>query len=133
MASRLKGNVVAYSCWSLAEDQKDMLMRIFSPAYPDVIAHHVTCEIGSRDSLEVPEPSKIEIIGVADDGVGVQALVVTVNGNTERPNGGIYHITWSIDRAAGRTPKDSNTVISEKGWTPLMLTTPVETQPKVFS
>lgn len=124
---------MAYSCWCLTEYQKDMLMRIFSPAYPDVIAHHVTCEIGSQDSLEVPEPAKIEIIGVADDGVGVQALVVTVNGNTERPNGGIYHITWSIDRAAGRTPKDSNTVISKNGWTPLVLTTSVETHPKVFS
>jgi hypothetical protein len=35
-------------------------------------------------------------------------LVVAINGATTRPNGGTYHITWSINKDAGKKPNDSN-------------------------
>jgi hypothetical protein len=34
---------------------------------------------------------------MADDKNGLQALLVSVDGETVRPDGGIYHITWSLD------------------------------------
>jgi hypothetical protein len=46
---------------------------------------------------------------------GVQALVVEIDGSVTRPDGSIYHITWSLDRAAGRKPLESNAVLLS-GW-----------------
>jgi hypothetical protein len=43
-------------------------------------------------------------VGEADDGAGVQALVVRIGGTTERPDGAIYHITWSL--AEGREARE---------------------------
>ena len=51
-----------------------------------------------------------------DDGRGVQALVLRIAGTTARPDGSRWHVTWSLDRAAGRKPVESNTVIAERGW-----------------
>jgi hypothetical protein len=41
---------------------------------------------------------------------------VELNGTTARPDGGTYHITWSL--APGRDARESNDVIAAKGWTP---------------
>ena len=54
-------------------------------------------------------------MGVADDGAGVQALVVEIGGTTRRPDGATYHIAWSL--APGREAVESNDVIRERGWT----------------
>lgn len=100
--------------WLLGSDHRERLMRLVPPRYPDVIAHHVTLE--GRTQRAPPADVSGEVVGVADDGLGVQALVVALHGSTQRPDGGVYHITWSIDRAAGREPFDSNAVIAQHGW-----------------
>jgi hypothetical protein len=126
-----KEGILAFSCWYLPEDEATRLLALFPAAYPDVIAHHVTVDFGKFADLSVPPEATIEIVGIADDNRGVQALVVRVNGSTDRPQGGTYHITWSIDTEAGRKPVDSNGVIAEHGWqdvTPVS----VETEPKIF-
>jgi hypothetical protein len=124
---------MAYSGWYLPEDEQARMLALIAPAYPDVIAHHVTLELGDKETLAIPDQVVGEIIGFADDGAGVQALIMRINGTTIRPMGGTYHITWSLDRAAGRKPVDSNTVIAEKGWTPFSVATQVRLEPKVFS
>ena len=43
------------------------------------------------------------------------ALVVEIDASVRRPDGSIYHITWSFDRAAGRKPVESNAVLLA-GW-----------------
>jgi hypothetical protein len=113
----------------LPEDERSKLMRFIVPAYPDVIAHHVTAQFGKDPQM--PDFVTAEVIGFADDGEGVQALIVRINGSTRRPDGGTYHITWSIDRSKGRKPVDSNTVIAEKGWTPLVVGTTIMVEPHV--
>jgi hypothetical protein len=55
------------------------------------------------------------IVGHAYDLRGVQALVLEIEGSVRRPDGWIYHITWSLDRAAGRKPVESNAVL-RSGW-----------------
>ncbi len=55
------------------------------------------------------------MVGVADDGAGVQALVVEIGGSTRRPDGSAFHIAWSL--GAGRKAAESNDVIRERGWT----------------
>jgi hypothetical protein len=68
-----------------------------------------------------------EIVGIADDGAGVQALVVRIGGTTDRPGGGTYHITWSLNE--GRAAKESNDVIAASGWRTIDLPEPVTLHP----
>ena len=108
MAKRVVG-------WLLHPEDRDRLLTAFPPVYPEVIAHHVTLKAGV--SPEVPLPSEAQgfVVGVADDGAGVQALVLAIDGTTRRPDGSTWHITWSL--AAGRRAVESNEVIRERGWT----------------
>ncbi len=71
------------------------------------------------------------MVGVADDGAGVQALVVEIGGTTRRPDGSTYHITWSL--APGRAAVESNGAIRERGWTAIPERHRVRLEPKVFS
>jgi len=70
-------------------------------------------------------------VGEADDGAGVQAMVVRIGGTTDRPDGSTYHITWSL--GAGRTAKESNDVIAAHRWTPIEPNVPVKLTPKAYS
>jgi hypothetical protein len=101
--------------WLLdARDRASLLARI-PPTYPLVVAHHVTLKADAGDAEYAPEAREALVVGEANDGKGVQALVVRVNGTTTRPDGSVYHITWSL--APGREAVESNTVIAETGWT----------------
>ncbi len=103
--------------WLLDEAEREVLLRRFPPVYADVVAHHVTLQANAPKGVPLPGETAGEIVGEADDGRGVQALVVRVGGTTDRPGGGTYHITWSLDRSGGRKPVHSNDVIRSQGWT----------------
>lgn len=112
---------MAYIGWKLPEWEKLSLLETFAPAYPDIVGHHVTLDIGKRTStMYLPTAMEGRVVGIADDSKGIQALVVEIDGSTARPDplGGTYHITWSMDKEAGYSPKMSNDVIAE-GWTPV--------------
>lgn len=108
----------AYIGWALPEAERERLLHLFPAAYPDVIAHHITLVHGVPLDAPIPTVTAGKIVGVADDGERVQALVVAIVGQTQRPDGKTYHITWSIDRAKGAKPVHSNAVISEHGFSP---------------
>ena len=105
-----------YTGWLVDPAARDGLLAKIPPRYPRVVAHHVTLKFGDRDA-EPPQDALGEIVGLADDGLGVQAAVVRIGGGTARPDGGTYHITWSL--AEGREARESNDVIARRGWTPL--------------
>lgn len=105
--------------WKLDAAQRIDLLERFPPAWPDVIAHHVTLQAGADPAAPLPPPVRAEIVGSIDDGAGLQALVVEIDGTTDRPDGSTYHITWSLDRARGREAVESNAVIAERGWRPV--------------
>ncbi len=111
--------------WLIDEEQRVELLQQFPPVYQEIVAHHVTLASGSADPL--PEPQIGEIVGVADDGAGVQALVVRIGGTTDRPGGGTYHITWSLGE--GRAARESNDVIAALGWRAVDLPEPVTLHP----
>jgi hypothetical protein len=71
-----------------------------------------------------------EVVGVADDQRGVQALVVRIGGTTDRPDGSTYHITWSL--GPDREARDSNAVIARRGWTWLAQPIPIRLDPRPF-
>lgn len=112
--------------WLVDESERAALLGRFPPIYEKTVAHHVTLESGATDDAPMPPPATAQIVGEAHDGKGVQALVVELNGETERPDGSTFHITWSL--AEGRQAKESNAVIRDHGWTPLTRT-PVTLRP----
>jgi hypothetical protein len=116
-----------YTGWLVDPAERAALLARFPPRYAIAVAHHVTLKFGAPDA-EPPGETTAEIVGEADDGVGVQALIVAIDGGTPRPDGGTFHITWSL--APGREARESNDVITEKGWTRLAAPSPVRLIPK---
>ena len=71
------------------------------------------------------------MVGVADDGAGVQALVVEIGGTTRRPDGSTYHVTWSL--GPGRRAVEGNDAIRDRGWTATGERHRARLEPKVFA
>lgn len=107
--------------WKLDVVDRAALLNRFLPIWPDIIADHVTFG-GKLASGQLPPSVAAQIVGRADDGVGLEALVVAIDGTTARADGSTYHITWSLDRAAGRRPVESNDLLAAADW---KLVTPV--------
>jgi hypothetical protein len=118
-----------YTGWLVDPADREELLQRFPPRYAEVVAHHVTQKFGDRQATPPVETSG-EIVGFADDGQGVQALVVRIGGTTDRPDGSTYHITWSL--GPGRKAKESNDVIARRGWTVLPAPVPVRLEPRPF-
>ena len=115
--------------WLLAEDDREKLLQQFPPKFEKTLAHHVTLKSeAERDPL--PTDVKAEVVGRADDESGVEAMVVAIDGTTDRPDGSTYHITWSL--GDGRRARESNDVIRERGWQRLDQPIPVKLQPGRF-
>lgn len=99
--------------WKLDRTQRELLLAALPPRYGNVVADHVTLSVSGTEPPWPVEDARI--IGHVDDGAGVEACVVALEGSTTRPDGGTWHITWSLsdDRAA----RESNDVIAAMGWT----------------
>ncbi|WP_297693260.1 hypothetical protein [Phenylobacterium sp.] len=115
--------------WALDRAQRDDLLRRLPPRYRDVVADHVTLKFGGGEGL-LPTDTWGDIVGEADDGTGVQAMVVAIRGTTDRPDGSTYHITWSL--APGRDAKESNEVIARLGWRSFSEPVRVRLEPKAY-
>lgn len=100
-----------YTAYVLDEGSRDQLLTRFPPKYPTVVAHHVTVKFPASAEDAPPAPAKLAVVGYADSGDGLEALVVSVGGKIERPDGSNYHVTWSLDPAK-YSPKDSNALVS---------------------
>lgn len=103
-----------YLGWALCPDDRAALLLRFPPAYPRVVADHVTLRYGVPAGAPLPIETEGVVVGLADDGTGVQALVVEINGGVTRPDGATYHVTWSL--GAGRRPAESNALLRDRGW-----------------
>jgi hypothetical protein len=100
-----------YIAYVLSNNSLNKLKQVINQDYPDLIAHHITYKFGVKPTEAIPpETDEIYVIGVASQD-GVQALLVSINGQVERSDGSLYHITWSIDKSAGKKPVDSNKII----------------------
>jgi len=116
--------------WLLTNGERERLLERFEAKYERTIADHVTLRSGVPEGAPAPGPVEAEIVGEADDGAGVQALIVRIDGSTARPGGGTYHITWSL--GATRMARESNDVIAERGWTAIDKPVPVKLEPGRF-
>lgn len=118
---------MTYTAYVLTDSAREELKQRFTPKYSKFIGHHVTVEFGVDPSTPPPEDASVKVIGYVDSGDGLEVLVVMVNGKVGRNDGGKYHITWSLDPQK-YSPKDSNTVLSEFGFT-LVMPIKIETEP----
>lgn len=106
--------------WKLDRAQRDDLLARYPPRYATAVADHVTLLSNQAGGATADPPApagEARIVGHADDGAGVEAMVVAIDGSTDRPDGGTWHVTWSLGE--GRAARESNTVIAERDWTPL--------------
>jgi len=99
--------------WKLLSDDRDRLLAIFPPKYENVVGDHVTLQVGTDAPLP-RKPDASRVIGHSDDNQSLECLVVELDGTTDRPDGSIYHITWSL--GAGRKARESNDLLRERGW-----------------
>lgn len=103
---------MGYSCWTISPDSRETILEHFEPAFPDVIAHHVTHQFGGKTA---PDAATCHVIGRIIDPAGVDVLLVRIdtgNGPTSiRDDGKVYHMTFSIDRNRGKKPVHSNDAI----------------------
>jgi hypothetical protein len=113
--------------WKLDRGQRAELLQQFPPRYARPDADHVTAK--GADGKDPPVPGEVhgEIVGRVDDGRGVEAMVVRIDGSVERPDGSIYHITWSL--GPGRKAVESNDVLAAQPWERFELPMPVELRP----
>ena len=102
--------------WKLSRECRETLLDSLPPSYSRTVADHVTFRSGdpARDE-EIPgDAGDPRIVGRADDGIGVEAYVVAIDGDTARPDGSTWHVTWSL--GPGRKARESNEVIAACGW-----------------
>ena len=97
--------------WKLDREQRAQLLERFPPRYAQAVADHITLE-----KSDAPQPPDVtaKIVGHVDDGQGVEAMVVTLDGSSDRPDGSTFHITWSL--GPGRRARESNDVIRDHSW-----------------
>jgi hypothetical protein len=117
-----------YVAYVLDERSVNILKEVFPPKYPDFIGHHITYRLGT--SIVPKQPKLVEVVGYVDDKEGLEALIVEVDGTIERRDGGVYHITWSLDRSLGMKPSNSNLIIAHFGYVPterIQINTLIET------
>jgi hypothetical protein len=113
--------------WKLDRGERAELLERFPPKYRNQVADHVTLAGKAGQDSALPQENEGEIIGRADEGRGVEAMVVRIAGTSDRPDGSIYHITWSLED--GRRAKESNDVIAAQGWVELEEPVPVTLRP----
>ena len=118
--------------WKLDRAERTALIERFPPAYDHVVADHVTLAAKVAAGASLPCETEGRIVGRADDGDGVEALVVEIAGTTDRPDGSTYHVTWSLDRAKGRRAVESNDVIRDRGWQKLEAPVPIRLLPELW-
>ena len=116
--------------WKLDRSERDALLARFPARYGNVIADHVTLKARVHEDAVLPPVATGVIVGRSDDGRGVEAMVVQLDGSTDRPDGSTYHITWSL--GPGRRAVESNDVIRQRGWEPLDPPVPVRLEPALF-
>jgi len=105
-----------YTAYVIDEESRKRLVEQFPMKYETHVGHHITIMTPATDESILPNDDNtiINVVGIRDSGDGLEVLVVSVNGTINRPDGGMYHITWSLD-IDKYSPKDSNELLASYG------------------
>lgn len=116
--------------WKLGRDDRQILLQRFPARYEIVVADHVTLRSGATMMTPLSPRPRSRVVGRADDGQGLECLVVELDGTTGRPDGSTYHITWSL--GASREARESNEVLNKQGWEPILAPIEIALEPARF-
>lgn len=116
--------------WKLPRDERERLLQRFPPRYENVVADHVTLNVGATAGTPLPRQVEAHVIGRADDGSSLECLVVRIDGSAGRPDGSTYHITWSLGR--NRRARESNDVLRAMHWEHFDKPIPIKLDPARF-
>ena len=120
-----------YSGYLLDPISRTLLLQRFIPKFPDVLAHHITEMFGvSKRHPLPPFVHEAYVVGYQAE-IGLEVLVVAINGTVHRIDGRKYHITWSLNRSMGKKPFHSNKLLKAESYFPV---TPVaiKLKPELF-
>jgi len=102
-----------YLAFELSDKCRAELLGVFRPQFSKVICHHVTIEFNVQaEKLKtlvhnLGDNPQVLVVGKAE-GNGIECLAVSINGETQRPDGSFYHVTLSLN--APHKPVESNTL-----------------------
>ncbi|MCA1653050.1 MAG: hypothetical protein ABR588_05270 [Sphingomicrobium sp.] len=99
--------------WKLDRVERESLLAAHPPRYANAIADHVTLQTEAK-GRPLPPDVRASIVGRTDDEDSLEAMVVAIDGTTDRPDGSTFHITWSL--GPDRRARESNDVLKERGW-----------------
>jgi hypothetical protein len=116
-----------YLCYQLPPEERARVLTLFPPRYAHVKADHITHAFGVAADAALPPAATIRLVGRADDGEGIEALVAEVNGQRTSPDGRPYHLTLSYDpdkicphTGKPYSAKDANQLVSSGEHTTLL-------------
>jgi len=110
-------NNIAYTGIVLDETSKQKLIKVFSKMIPEgweVIAHHMTLNLGAIDSKYVQDLDKEIELTVVDYAIDDKVMAVGVDGYPT--NNKKAHITLAVNRQGGGKPMMSNSLTE---WRPI--------------
>lgn len=116
------GASVPYAAYLIEEKSRAALLAAFPPKHPDVVAHHITHKYGAGEADVPAAPQSVKVVGHHVD-EAIEVLVVEIDGKKHQATGEeetrYYHITLSLDRAKGVSPRNANDLlqklVAEKG------------------
>ena len=104
----------SYLAFELDELSRVRLLNAYTPKYSRIVCHHVTIEHRITEAsyqqlmVRYGVTPNVEVIGRSAQG-GVDCLSVMVNGGMQRPAGGYFHITHSLQPP--HRPVESNALL----------------------
>lgn len=97
-----------YTAYKLSEHSRKVLFLMYPPKYSEFIGHHITEEFGVQPDTPLPDvPVLVQVVGYVDTRDGLEGFTVEIDGDDTRPDGKLYHITWSLDPSKYK-PVDTN-------------------------
>lgn len=119
-----------YTGYEISKRSRELLHKKYPPQYETFLGHHITEKFGVPDDHPPPDnPGKVFVIAKLE-GEGIEGFLVSLGGQIDRPGGGRYHLTWSLDKTKGVKPVDTNKLVYDPKWIePIEITV----TPKTFS
>jgi len=110
-----------YSCFKILPAMRALVLKKHPPKYGKLFADHVTHQFGityaehreNENMMQSVMSVPIESYGYLDSGDGLECWLVMVDGEKVRPDGKLYHLTWSLDPGKYK-PVMSNSLIASQ-------------------
>lgn len=119
-----------YNGWELELSERRKVYEVIKPVYNDLYWQRLVCAF---NVTEAPTAICGEVMGWFDKDEGQQLVIFAIDGSLYRPDGRLYHLSWSRDYAImGRKPYQSYTALEITEWQPVEPFT-VALVPKLFS